>query len=184
MRPRPSKDEYYLNIAKAVSARATCLHRCYGAVIVNTAGGRDRIVATGYCGATRGREDCMEAGLCDRSLSFEDGVIIRGQNYEACRGAHGEMNAIMQASAEELIGATIYIYGRFAADDRPAEAGPCHYCLRMIRNSGISMMVIGKEGGGWYKSTPDDFVPNSYKPPKPAKQVKDRQLILPLKRDS
>ena len=43
---RPSKDVYYLGIAKAVAQRATCLRRIYGAVIVNN----DEIVSTGYNG--------------------------------------------------------------------------------------------------------------------------------------
>jgi dCMP deaminase len=30
---RPGWDEYFINIAKAVSTRATCLRRKYGAVI-------------------------------------------------------------------------------------------------------------------------------------------------------
>ena len=39
---RPGKDEYYLDIALAVSKRSTCLKRHYGCVIVNN----DEIVAT------------------------------------------------------------------------------------------------------------------------------------------
>ena len=34
MQPRPSKDDYYLNIALDVASRGTCLRRNYGAVIV------------------------------------------------------------------------------------------------------------------------------------------------------
>ena len=41
---RISREKYYINIAKAVSARSTCLRRQYGAVIVKD----DRIIATGY----------------------------------------------------------------------------------------------------------------------------------------
>lgn len=44
---RPSKAEYYLDIALAVAARSTCLRRRYGAVIV----ANDEIIATGYNGA-------------------------------------------------------------------------------------------------------------------------------------
>lgn len=42
--PRISKDDYYLDIAKTVSVRSTCLRRQYGAVVVKD----DRIIATGY----------------------------------------------------------------------------------------------------------------------------------------
>ena len=56
---RPSKNEYYLDIARAVARRSTCLRRQYGAVIVN----HDEIIATGYNGAPRGDEDCLYNGL-------------------------------------------------------------------------------------------------------------------------
>jgi len=44
MSMRPSKEEYYLNIAKAVAMRSPCLRRKYGAIIVKN----DSIVSTGY----------------------------------------------------------------------------------------------------------------------------------------
>lgn len=44
---RPSKENYYLDIADAVLQRSTCLRRKYGAIIVLN----DQIVATGYNGA-------------------------------------------------------------------------------------------------------------------------------------
>ena len=59
---RISKDDYYLNIAKAVSLRSTCLRRKYGAVIVKN----DTIVSTGYNGAPRGTENCCDTGECLR----------------------------------------------------------------------------------------------------------------------
>lgn len=43
---RPSKDEYYLLIAEAVSLRSTCLIGKFGAVIVKN----DIITGTGYTG--------------------------------------------------------------------------------------------------------------------------------------
>lgn len=48
---RIDKDNYYLNIAKAVAARSTCLRRQYGAVIVAD----DEIIATGYNGRAQRR---------------------------------------------------------------------------------------------------------------------------------
>ena len=59
---RPSKNEYYLDIARAVARRSTCLRRQYGVVIVN----HDEIIATGYNGAPRGDEDCLYNGICWR----------------------------------------------------------------------------------------------------------------------
>ena len=59
---RPSKDAYYLGIAKAVAQRATCLRRIYGAAIVNN----DEIVSTGYNGSARGESNCCDIGECYR----------------------------------------------------------------------------------------------------------------------
>ena len=47
---RVSKENYYLDIAETVIGRATCLRRCYGAIIVKN----DEIISTGYNGAPRG----------------------------------------------------------------------------------------------------------------------------------
>ena len=55
---RIDKDSYYLNIAKAVAARSTCLRRQYGAVIVSG----DEIIATGYNGSPRGEVNCCDVG--------------------------------------------------------------------------------------------------------------------------
>lgn len=48
---RRDKVNYYLDLAKMVSQRSTCLRRHYGAVIVKN----DEVIATGYV-ARRGGE--------------------------------------------------------------------------------------------------------------------------------
>lgn len=47
---RIDKENYYLDIAQTVAERATCLRRCYGAILVKS----DEIIATGYNGAPPG----------------------------------------------------------------------------------------------------------------------------------
>ena len=98
---RVSKPDYYLDIAETVAKRATCLRRKYGAIIVKN----DAIVATGYNGAPRGRKNCTGLGFCTR----ESMQIPRGERYELCRAVHAEANAIISASREEMIGATMYL---------------------------------------------------------------------------
>lgn len=44
---RIDKNNYYLNIAKTVAERGTCLRRNFGAIIVKN----DEIISTGYVGA-------------------------------------------------------------------------------------------------------------------------------------
>lgn len=73
---RISKDEYYLNIAKTVLERSTCLRRRYGAVIVNN----DEIISTGYNGAPRGETNCIDTGVCER----ERLNVPKGERYELC----------------------------------------------------------------------------------------------------
>ncbi|MCL2159208.1 MAG: cytidine deaminase, partial [Oscillospiraceae bacterium] len=83
---RISKIDYYLDIAETVASRSTCLRKKYGAIIVKN----DVIIATGYCGAPRGRENCCDRGSCIR----EELGIPRGERYELCRSVHAEANAI------------------------------------------------------------------------------------------
>jgi len=100
---RPGWDEYFINIAKAVSARATCLRRKYGAVITKD----NIIVSTGYNGAPSGMKDCLEANKCTR----QELQIPHGERYELCHSVHAEANAIIRASADELKGSIIYVSG-------------------------------------------------------------------------
>lgn len=135
---RITKDQYYLNIAKEVAQRSTCLRRKYGAVIVNN----DEIVATGYNGAPRGEKNCIDMSSCKR----ETMCIPKGERYELCRSVHAEMNAIISAARKDMIGGTIYITG-LESDGSYANPAPCIICRRLIVNAGINNcigMVNGK----------------------------------------
>ena len=135
---RPSKDEYYLNIAEAVLQRSTCLRRKYGAVIVKD----DEIIATGYNGAPRGEKNCCDTGFCYRKQAN----IPHGEKYETCCGVHAEMNAIISASRRDMIGSTLYLAGREADGTPVANITPCLMCRRLIVNAGIDTIVTRKEG--------------------------------------
>lgn len=128
---RISKKEYYLGIAKAVSARSTCLRRQYGAVIVKN----DEIISTGYNGSPRGEANCCDVGQCWR----ESHNIPHGEQYEKCVSVHAEQNAIISASRKDLIGATLYLVGSENGVD--IHAVPCDICRRFISNAGIKEVV-------------------------------------------
>jgi len=130
---RPSKVEYYLNIATVVSSRSTCIRRKFGAVIVKD----DTIIATGYNGAPRGRINCCALGTCFR----KENNIPAGKMYEACRSSHAEMNAIMNADPNRRKGATLYLVG-VEMDGSFTEADCCSMCKRLILNSGITKIVF------------------------------------------
>lgn len=146
---RPGWDEYFINIAKAVSARATCFRRRYGAVVT-----KDYvIVSTGYNGAPSGMRDCLEEGVCTRT----ELQIPHGERYELCHSVHAEANAIIRASADELRDATIYISG---ADTGAGEclSEPCMMCKRMILNAGIAKVVHSDGKGSFHTINPKDWL--------------------------
>lgn len=132
---RISKNNYYLDIAQTVSERSTCLRRRFGAIIVKN----DVIVSTGYNGAPRGRLNCNEIGSCYRdSLG-----IPKGERYELCRSVHAEANAIISASREQMLGATLYMC---CTDPKTGDIiggmNSCMMCKRQIINAGIARVII------------------------------------------
>ena len=134
---RISKDKYYINIAQSVSSRSTCLKRQYGCVIVKD----DEIIATGYNGAARGEPNCCDVyEICPR-LNAEH----NSGNYGDCSAVHAEQNAMLSASRNRMLGATLYLAGKEYKESEGfvemAECIPCPICERMIRNAGIGRVV-------------------------------------------
>lgn len=134
---RPSKKDYYLEIAKAVSKRSTCLKRHYGAVIVKD----DEIIATGYNGSPRGTENCSTRGTCPRM-----NIAHNSGNYTDCPAVHAEQNAIISASRRDMLGATLYLCGEEINPETNEVVTidftePCPICRNMILNSGIARIV-------------------------------------------
>jgi dCMP deaminase len=136
---RPTKTEYYLEIASIVLKRGTCLRRNYGAVIVQN----DQIVATGYTGSPRGDKNCCDRGICERDHL----QVAPGERYELCKSVHAEMNAIVAAGREKTMGADLYIVGRDMKTGAFTGTFPCLLCSRIIRNAGIANVFVKEEGG-------------------------------------
>ena len=135
MDARTNKENYYLDIAEAVLERSTCLRRKYGAIIVN----HDEIIATGYNGAPRGRQNCSDLGRCTRAQLR----IPSGERYELCRSVHAEANAIISAARSEMMGATLYLVGYEAATgELVKDTTSCSMCKRQIINAGIEKVVV------------------------------------------
>jgi dCMP deaminase len=132
---RPSKDQYYLSIAKEVAKRSTCFRARNGSIIVRD----DQIIATGYVGAPRKTKDCLERGYCLR----DELKIPHGQQYEICRSVHSEQNAIVNAARAgvSLFGGTMYIYGENAKTGKKIDSFPCYICKKMIINAGLEKVV-------------------------------------------
>lgn len=129
---RPTKTEYYLNIAAEVAKRSTCLRRKYGAIIVKN----DEIISTGYNGSPRGEENCCDVGSCWR----EKHGIPHGEQYEKCVAVHAEQNAIISASRRDMLGATLYLAG-WENEERIKDPQPCAICAKLIKNAGIQEII-------------------------------------------
>ncbi len=150
---RVSKNNYYLDIAQTVSERSTCLRKRYGAIIVKN----DNIVSTGYNGAPRGRKNCTDLGTCIR----ETLSIPRGERYELCRSIHAEANAIISASREQMLGATVYICCTSPADGSIiGGTNSCMMCKRMIINAGISKVIIRNTPTEYTEIDVSDWIEN------------------------
>ena len=135
MMERRDKINYYLDLAKMVSQRSTCLRRHYGAVIVKN----DEVIATGYVGAPRGRKNCTDIEECIR----EKLSVPRGERYELCRSVHAEANAIISASRDKMIGSALYLVGVEASTGEYVKnSSSCSMCKRQIINAGIETVYI------------------------------------------
>ena len=121
---RPSWDEYFLEIARLVSSRSTCLRRKVGALLVKD----KRILATGYNGTPRGLDHCSETGCVREKLN-----IPSGERHELCRGLHAEQNVLLQAS---LHGVSVRESALYCTTQ------PCIICAKMLINAGIREVVV------------------------------------------
>lgn len=124
---RPSWDEYFMEIARLVARRSTCLRRHVGAVLVKD----KRIVSTGYNGAPKGLPHCSETGCLREKLK-----VPEGERHELCRGLHAEQNCIIQAAVFGVStkGATLY-----------CTHFPCSICAKMIINAEIAEVIYEHE---------------------------------------
>ena len=121
--PRPSWDDYFMELAQVVAKRSNCSRRHVGAVVMRN----NHILSTGYNGTPHGVKNCF-AGGCPRCA----GTTKSGSHLEECLCVHAEQNAICQAALYgiSLEGATVYI-----------TLSPCLTCAKLMINAGISEVV-------------------------------------------
>ena len=116
--PRPTWDEYFMNIAKQAATRSTCDRKSVGALIVKN----NQILATGYNGSLKGSKHCDEIGH-----------LMEGSHCVIT--VHAEANAIVQAAYHgiSINGSTLY-----------TTASPCFNCFKLMVNSGIKRIIFGE----------------------------------------
>lgn len=125
---RPSWDDYFMEVANAISKRATCDRGKSGCVIA-----KDRqLIVSGYAGSPTGFQHCDEAGHQIKKVTHENGEVT-----EHCmRTVHAEQNAICQAAriGVSISGATIY-----------TRMTPCRICAMLLINCGIKRVVCERK---------------------------------------
>jgi len=119
---RPDWDETFMNLAKTVAKRAACKFYEIGAVFVDN---NHRIISVGYNGPTEGDYHCIEVGCAKVDGDPKTGKLRR------CRGAHAEINALINAQdTRRLRGSILY-----------TSVFPCYDCLKALNNAGIKEIV-------------------------------------------
>lgn len=143
---RPTWDNIYLDIAKIISRRSSCVKLQTAAVIVkyteNFKG--SQIIATGYNGTFAGAMECSEFWknmyIKSRSaLSFAewlrlDDIRAEHREWSAKNEMHAEANALRYISANDVKNCVMYsIYS------------PCNACAKDILAYGIKTVIYQKK---------------------------------------
>jgi dCMP deaminase len=104
-----------MEIARTVATRATCPRASVGAVFTR----KRRILTTGYNGAPRGVDHCLDVGC----------IMVDGH---CLRATHAEANAIVQGALHgvSLEGATAYCTHQ-----------PCAGCSKLLISAGVERIV-------------------------------------------
>jgi dCMP deaminase len=125
---RPSWDEYFMDIAKAVATRGTCDRGRSGCVFAKD----KQILVTGYVGSALGLPHCDDVGHLMHKEINDDETI----SDHCVRTIHAEQNAIVQAAKRgvPLDGATVY-----------CKMTPCRVCALMLINCGVVRIVCEKK---------------------------------------
>ncbi|MGW4240987.1 deoxycytidylate deaminase [Nocardia sp. NPDC004722] len=120
---RPDWDTYFLEIARTVAIRSTCVRAKVGAVVAKD----NRLRGAGYNESPAGKPGCES---CPRRESG----CAPGSSYDTgpgtCVSVHAEANALLYANRDDLIGATLYITRE-----------PCAGCLKLVEAAGIARIV-------------------------------------------
>lgn len=146
---RLSWDRYFLEIAKAVSLRASCPRASSGCVLVDN--NTKRILATGYNGAPAGESNCLEVG-CN----------VRETNGKHCkRTIHGEANTIYYADKYNVDYKNTTLYEYFEAHNEQTRGNyypdssmtqnlsdfPCEPCQILLFERMVSKVICSYGNG-------------------------------------
>ena len=120
---RPTKDQWFMEIAQVTAKRATCARRRVGAVIVDA---RGYILSTGYNGLPSGFAHCIDSPC-------EGANYPSGLGLDKCQSLHAEQNAIARLK-EPFEAATMYV-----------TTAPCMSCTKLALATSIQRIVFAQD---------------------------------------
>ena len=125
---RPTRDEYFMEVARTVAKRSTCDRGRSGCVIAKN----KQIVCTWYAGSPPWLPHCDEVGHQFKQMTHEDGSVTN----HCVRTVHAEQNAICQAAKlwSWVEWSTLY-----------CKMTPCRTCAMLIMSCGIKRVVCEKK---------------------------------------
>ena len=129
---RPTWDDVWMDMARAIAQRSLCDRDKVGAVIAPKGNG-DGFVAS-YNGPPAGyKVEGTCTSWCERAKARGDRPLKAAlrQDYSDCPSAHAEQNAITRADFSKIKNGTIYV-----------TSSVCFTCAKSIANSGISRVVM------------------------------------------
>lgn len=117
---RKTKFEYFCELAKLVSSRASCSRRQVGCVLVDA---NDHILSTGYNGPPVGIPNCTDKPC-------EGAHLPSGSGLDVCQAVHAEMNAVLQCKDTQAISCAF------------VTTAPCINCLKVLANTSCQEIVF------------------------------------------
>lgn len=129
---RPDIDRYFMDMARLVASRSTCVRRHVGCVLVSA---RGHVLATGYNGVPAKAPHCNEtvAGLYPYACPGANAPS--GTQLDACLAVHAEQNAILQCGDAYAI-AKAYV-----------TTFPCPSCAKLLLNTSCREIVFADPYG-------------------------------------
>ena len=111
---RPTFHEVYMQVAYAISQRATCPDRKVGCVLID----KDfRVLSTGYNGVPSGVKHCTLENPCP------------GRSGDHCHAIHAEQNALLQCPDTRLV-SIAYV-----------TTSPCLTCAKLLSNTNCRVII-------------------------------------------
>ena len=119
---RPSFDEMFLNVAKVIATRGTCVRRQVGAVAIDK---NNYILGTGYNGSAKNTPHCIDTPC--KGANSESGT-----NLDSCDGTHAEQNLVAHVRNPLEIH-TVYL-----------TVSPCVSCVKLLIATGCKRIAFSK----------------------------------------